>query len=219
MTATSARDGYRLWAPHYSTETVVSALEDEVVRALGVQTHGERLLDVGCGTGRRLQAAGGAMAVGVDLTAEMLRASDASFLSVVASADELPIASAAFTIVWCRLMIGHVANGRAVYAELSRVCARGGAVIVSDVSVAATLEGHRRTFRASDGVLHTLEHHIHTVDAQAAWAREHGMTLVERRTGRIGESVRALYEDAGAIEKFHAQREQPLVDVLHFRRE
>ena len=45
---------YTLWAPLYE-ETAVSALEDRVVSGLGSDARGAALLDVGCGTGRRLR--------------------------------------------------------------------------------------------------------------------------------------------------------------------
>ncbi|HKH94385.1 MAG TPA: hypothetical protein VKA54_21445, partial [Gemmatimonadaceae bacterium] len=67
--------GYALWAPTYSAETAVSALEASVVASLGESLAGRRVLDVGCGIARRLhdaRDAGASLAVGVDLTPGML---------------------------------------------------------------------------------------------------------------------------------------------------
>lgn len=74
--ALPAREAYRLWAPHYDTETVVSALEARVVAEVGPPVAGRSLLDAACGTGRRLPApdAGCRRVVGVDLVAAMLAA-------------------------------------------------------------------------------------------------------------------------------------------------
>jgi malonyl-CoA O-methyltransferase len=74
--ALPAREAYRLWAPHYDVETVVSALEARVVAEVGPPVAGRVLLDAGCGTGRRLPApaAGCRRAVGVDLVPAMLAA-------------------------------------------------------------------------------------------------------------------------------------------------
>jgi malonyl-CoA O-methyltransferase len=74
--ALPAREAYRLWAPHYDTETVVSALEARVVAEVGPPVAGRSLLDAACGTGRRLPApdAGCRRVVGVDLVPAMLTA-------------------------------------------------------------------------------------------------------------------------------------------------
>src|SRR6185369_6258421 len=68
-----ARDAYRLWAPTYTEETAVSLLDCEIAASLSPETQGRRLLDAGCGTGRRLPS-DAMLAVGVDLSPEMLAA-------------------------------------------------------------------------------------------------------------------------------------------------
>lgn len=126
MTALAARDGYRLWAPHYAAETAVSALEHDLVASLGVATAGRRLLDVGCGTARRLRDADAASRVGVDVTPEMLAQATVDG-PPLAAADvcALPFVDAAFDVVWCRLVIGHVRALAAAYAE-AHPCLRTG---------------------------------------------------------------------------------------------
>ena len=53
----SADEAYALWAPTYSEETAVSLLEDQLVADMSPRLAGLRLIDVGCGTGRRMIAA------------------------------------------------------------------------------------------------------------------------------------------------------------------
>jgi hypothetical protein len=67
VTALSPREAYRLWAPVYGGETAVSYLEAQTVGMLGVPTDGLALLDVGCGTARRMSDSRAATMVGVDL--------------------------------------------------------------------------------------------------------------------------------------------------------
>src|SRR5438128_1079683 len=107
MTTLPARAAYRLWAPHYDGETAVSALESQVVQALKVATAGRSLIDVGCGTGRRLRDIDAAFAIGVDVTPEMLRHARGQ-QTLAADVAALPVRSARFDVVWCRLVIGHV---------------------------------------------------------------------------------------------------------------
>ena len=102
MNTLSPREGYRLWAPSYETETVVTALDEAIVTSFGVATHGLRLLDAGCGTGRRLRRTPAAMAVGADLTPEMLPDADAGDARgpcyVAADVRALPFGPDAFVL-------------------------------------------------------------------------------------------------------------------------
>ena len=221
MTLLSAARGYALWAPSYAAETAVSALEASVVDSFGVPLAGRRVLDVGCGIARRLsdaRGAGAALAVGVDLTPGML--AQASERSLLAAADvrALPAAGEAFDVVWCRLVLGHLAALQPAYAELARVCARGGLVVVTDFHSRAAEAGHRRTFRDARGELHELEHHVHDARAHEAAAHRAGLSLVERREGVVSESVRAFYERAGRLDAYERQQGLPLVLALLFVR-
>ncbi len=107
MTALAPREAYRLWAPTYATETAISFIEDELARALSPPPGGKRLLDAGCGTGRRLLGANAALrfTAGIDASFEMLKAGNAAH---VAAADvrNLPFAAESFDLIWCRLVLG-----------------------------------------------------------------------------------------------------------------
>ena len=108
MSVLSAREGYGLWAPRYEAETVVSSLENRVIDALAIPTVDCRLLDVGCGTGRRLRDTDAAIAVGVDSSLDMLRLAPREQRLAAADVRALPFAAGSFDVVWCRLVIGHV---------------------------------------------------------------------------------------------------------------
>jgi len=219
VTTLAARDGYRLWAPSYDAETAVSHLEDVLVRGLGIATRGVRLLDVGCGTARRVRETDAALAVGVDVTPEMLVRARVLGAGCIAAADgcALPFARGAFDVVWCRLMIGHVSDVEPVLAELARVCRRGGAVVVTDIAAAAAAAGHRRTFRDAGGVTRELEHFVHAHELVDAFAHACGLDLEMRREGVVGPAIRAFYEAAGRRAAYDAQLGQPLVSVAAYR--
>ena len=214
----SAREGYRLWAPSYAEETAVSALEDAEVRALGVAVTGVRLLDVGCGVGRRLWRSRASLGVGVDLVPEMLRVTTIRFACAAADVRALPFGNDSFDVVWCRLVLGHVRDIEAAYQELGRVCASGGVVIVSDLHVAAVAAGHRRTFRDESGSLRELEHYVHDLAECQRAARRSSLSLETHRVGRVGPSIEPFYRQARREDAYAAQFALPLVAVMAWRK-
>ncbi len=221
MSLLDVRNGYRLWAPTYARETAVSDLEDRIVTALSPAPAGLRLLDAGCGIGRRLHESKAALAVGVDLSPEMLDAGQESrndaVRTLVGDVRALPLPDRSFDLVWCRLVLGHLPDCAPAYAELARVADSGATVIVTDFHPAAHEAGHRRTFRA-DGVVHELEHHVHTLERHQAAAAAAGLELVEVREGKIGSEIRDHFVRADRIELYTRQVGLPIVLALAFRR-
>jgi SAM-dependent methyltransferase len=211
----SAREAYRLWAPTYG-ENAVTFLEDQVVTTLGPSVVGRRLLDVGCGTGMRLGAADAALAVGLDLSSDMLQR--AAGLKASADIRALPIASAAFDLVWCRLMIGYVRDLGPAYAELARVCRPRGTVVVTDFHPDAVAAGHRQTVRDPDGVRHEIEHHVHTPAAHMTAATRAGLRLARHKHGTVGPAVECFYADAGRLDLFREQMGLRIVLALAWTR-
>jgi malonyl-CoA O-methyltransferase len=218
MRVLSPAEGYRRWAPCYTEETAVSFLEDRAVRALPLPAVAGRLLDVGCGTARRLAAAGAALAVGVDLSVDMLRQSTLRGTLAAADVRTLPFADAGFDWVWCRLMIGHVRDLAGVYRELARVCRLQGHVVVTDFHADAALAGHRRTFRDDAGVVWEVEHHVHDPPSHTAMAARAGLELVSRRDDAVGPPIRQFYEDAGRLTAYDEQLGLRLVLTLAYQR-
>jgi malonyl-CoA O-methyltransferase len=218
MSAISARAGYRLWAPSYENETAISHLENLIVKELGVVTACRDLLDVGCGTGRRIRESDAALAVGADVTFEMLADASREHPLSVADVRALPFDRESFDVVWCRLMIGHVPTLEIVYKELSRVCRAGGAIVVSDLCPEAIAAGHRRTFSDSTGIEHELEHHVHPLAGHTRAAHATGLDLNALRDGDVGESIREFYERADRIKAYERQLGLPLVRVFSWRK-
>jgi malonyl-CoA O-methyltransferase len=216
VSALTVREGYRRWAPHYEAETAVSFLEDRLVKTLTPPTSGRRLLDVGCGIGRRMRGLGTSLAIGVDVTPEML--GEQRGLEPVAAADirALPFNTATFDLVWCRLVIGHIRELDAAYAELARVCRARGAVVVSDFHPDAVAAGHRRTFRDTDGTSHEIEHFVHDMAAHEAAAKRAGLTRTIRQDGIVGPLIRRFYSAASRMDAYESQRGLKLVLLLAY---
>lgn len=222
MSVLAAQDGYRLWAPAYASENAITSLEQALVAAMTPPLAGLRLLDAGCGTGRRLQDSGAASAIGVDLCPEMLDAGkhggDRPIRLMVGDVRALPLSDREFDVIWCRLVIGHLPECRRAYAELGRVAKAGAWVIVTDFHPDAYAAGHRRTFR-HEGVVHEVEHHVHQMPDHLIAARAAGLRPVGMREARIGPDVRHFYESAGRPALYEAHLGLPVVSALAFQKE
>lgn len=182
------REAYRLWAPTYAAETAISALDDELAATMLIGLPRAHILDAGCGIGRRIKNIPGA--VGIDLSPEMLAAGGA--INVVAGdVRSMPFASGRFDMVWCRLVLGHLPDPIRAYRELARVCAPGGHLFVTDFHPQAAAAGHRRTLTDPAGVVHAIEHHVHSNHVELAASA--GLKLIDHRDGAVGPSIRGIY--------------------------
>jgi malonyl-CoA O-methyltransferase len=211
------RDAYRLWAPTYAEETAISHLDNELAEQLSPSPEGKRLLDAGCGTGRRLAGSKAALAVGVDLSIEMLSAGTERAVAV-ADLRALPFPAQSFDLVWCRLVLGHLPDPRPAYHELARVCRIGGHVFVSDFHAEAAARGHTRSFRDRSGQEWVVEHHTHDWGCHQEMAWEAGLSHRAQQDGCIGGSVKSFYDRAGRRSAFVRDRGLPVVAAFLFER-
>lgn len=97
---------------------------------------GQSVLDVGCGTGHLTRSLAGVnFAVGIDLSAGMLRFAAAKGLAPVrGSGLGLPFKDGTFDIVLANSVIQLIPNGEAFMAELVRVAKKGGRIIVTTIN-------------------------------------------------------------------------------------
>lgn len=218
----SAAQAYRVWAPHYETDNPVTALEEDAVNQLTPAVAGRALLDVGCGTGRRLRKVRSdnpSKAMGIDLVHQMLRENSDPWSKArtsVADMRWMPVRSQTFDMVWCRLAIGHVSHLPTVYREFARVINRCGTVIVTDFHPDAVAAGHTRTFPDADGVVRTVEHFVHTTEHHEEAAAAHGLKLDSRLDQCIGPTVENMYRAAGKASQYVQQQGLRLVLALRF---
>ncbi|HJP65160.1 MAG TPA: methyltransferase domain-containing protein, partial [Actinomycetota bacterium] len=124
----------------------------------------DRLLDVGCGSGAAVRAAATVVerAVGVDLSPGMiarargLATALANVEFVEAESAHLPFDDGAFTAVLCTTSFHHYPDPEAATAEMARVLAPGGRLVIGDPS------SDRLIIRVADPVLRAFEPgHVH----------------------------------------------------------
>lgn len=149
------RDAYDRWAEVYDHDlNPLTALEEPVVRAAVGAVRGLAVLDLGCGTGRHTLwlAAEGATVTGVDFSAGMLeearRKPGAERVRFVVHDlhERLPFEDAAFDRVVSGLVLEHLRDPDAFFAEVRRVLRVGGRAVVSAMHPAMFLRGSQAAF-------------------------------------------------------------------------
>ena len=130
----------------------------------------DRLLDVGCGTGRasRVAASVAGAVVGVDLSSQMIAKARELAIGIgnvrfdVGDVDRLPFDDGAFTAVLCSNAFHHYPDPQRAVAEMTRALAPGGRLVVgdacSDLTAARIADrilrlvepGHVRLYRAAE---------------------------------------------------------------------
>lgn len=184
----AVNDAYRLWASTYAEETATSFLDEELAQEMLRGLPRTRLLDAGCGIGRRIEGIPGA--AGIDLSPEMLAAGSAHNV-VAGDIRRMPFASGFFEMVWCRLVLGHLPDPSTAYREIFRVSAAGAYIFITDFHPEAAAAGHRRTLTDAAGKVYGIEHYVHADHVQLA--SEAGLRLVAARDGVVGPSIRDFY--------------------------
>lgn len=159
----------------------VTATRDDAVRLLGVE-HGSVVLDIGCGVGDLLAAVNaGALRIGVDRSAHLLRHVTAYGITAVqALAEHLPIRSRSVDTAHIERVLLHVDAPNRAVAELARVLRKDGLVLLTEPDwLSFTVDADRklaafveRTFRAG----------VHQPDIGRRLERlvEHADLVVER---------------------------------------
>jgi ubiquinone/menaquinone biosynthesis C-methylase UbiE len=148
------------WASSYEDNTLqehlfVPVQQTALQLALQLLPHPRRILDVGCGTGRLLRQARpcfpAAELVGVDLAGQMVATAGAvtptrlAVRYVHGRAECLPFPNEVFDLVLTTLSLRHWTDLSAGIAEIGRVLAPGGVVVLADVFPSTRRRGPART--------------------------------------------------------------------------
>lgn len=149
---------------------------------------GERILDVGCGTGAlagMLAERFDGLVIGVDPAAGMIRrAADKAVLGclfAVSYAEALPFPDGCFDAAVSAVSAHHWADAAGGFAELARVVRPGGRVIVADVGSLGPVVGLMKRFRRVDPHHHPGWH----LQELGALLQRAGFRSVRARSYRI----------------------------------
>jgi SAM-dependent methyltransferase len=161
----------------------VRGIELALARITATARPGGRWLDVGCGTGRLLHAltVSSIPAIGVDANPAMLDLAKSILPGppplVVAVAEHLPFADAAFDGAAATSFMGCVADPRPMLAELGRVVRPDGCLVVTCTNAgSALLRLNYAVRRGRPG-----GHHLYRVDEACGLLAEAGFTVEDVR--------------------------------------
>jgi malonyl-CoA O-methyltransferase len=207
------REAYRLWAPTYASETATSFLDEKLAQDMLCGLPQTRLLDAGCGIGRRIVDLPDA--VGIDASPEMVAAGRARNV-ITGDVRSMPFASDRFDMVWCRLVLGHLPDPLRAYQEFARICIPGSYVFVTDFHPDAAIAGHQRTFTDNAGAVHQVEHYVHRNHVHLAETA--GLSLVACRDGVVGAPIQEFYSRGIGLKAYRRDLGLKLVAAFLFRK-
>ena len=185
------RDGYAAWAASYDEPgNPIVELEQPAVWSMLADLPAGRALDAACGTGRhaaQLHRSGHAVD-GFDLTPEMLAIARAAVPGARFAQGDLlaiPFGSHRFDVVVCGLAIAHVARMPDAVAELGRVLAPGGRMILSVLHPFLAALGWHAPFHGADGRRGFVREHDHTHSDYLAALGAAGLRLEDLAEPRL----------------------------------
>ena len=160
------------WSRFYESTPLFARLlrnqQDEALRRLAARP-GERVLDLGCGTGRALQLGPGA--VGADASLEMLGAAPSGRVAC-ARAEALPFRGGAFQAVLCTNSFHHYPEPLDTLREIRRVLAPGGRAVLVDPNLDHPLA--RLTIYGGEALVFGMSVHLHSAREWESMCRAAG---------------------------------------------
>jgi ubiquinone/menaquinone biosynthesis C-methylase UbiE len=217
-------EGHRVWSSSYDQAlNPLLALEQRLLLPELRPLEGQRLLDVGCGTGRWIEMARerGALVAGVDLTPRILEAAGrkprSSGRVVLGDAAQLPFVSAGFDVVVCSFVLGYLDHRDASIREMARVVRPGGRIIMSDLHPEALQRGWTSSFRHTQSV-YEIERHRYSLEQIRAAACSQGLQEKKLIEAHFGEPERPIFVQAGKAERFEELSGVPALFVLIWER-
>ncbi len=144
-------EGYNRWASIYDKQiNPLILLEEKVTLELIGPVQGQRVLDLGCGTGRycTLLAKRGASVVGLDPSEEMLKQAKQKVITFphvelcYGTLEKMDFPGEQFDLVISALVLSHLSELESTLREVTRVLKRGGRMIISDIHPYWPISGH-----------------------------------------------------------------------------
>ena len=167
-------EGYDKWAPTYDKErNPLIVLEEDITLDFIGDVKNQKVLDIGCGTGRycKLLAERGAKVVGLDPSPRMLEYAkkkitpEIKFELRLGKIEDAEFPPNHFNVVVSALTLGHVSELEPVIEKVSRIIKSRGRLIVSDIHPYWPISGHNYTeFFDRSGQEYRIPEHAHLIE-------------------------------------------------------
>ena len=215
-------EGYDKWASTYDRDpNPLIAVEERVTLDVIGDVRGQRVLDLGCGTGRYcvLLARRGAELVGVDPSEEMLERARRKITAAYpfelqqGTADKVGCPGGTFDLIVSALTLGHLPELGSALGEAARLLTEGGRLVISDIHPYWPVSGHGYTeFFDEEGREYRVPSYTHLFEEYWRLCTELGLCFEDVREPRI---------DIRLIASFPSLKEYegiPLAIVLRLRK-
>ena len=202
----SARDGYAAWAAFYDDDgNPLLPLEGAAMRSLFGPVAGQRVLDLGCGTGRHTLdlARAGALVTALDQSQEMIAQAQPKLAECAidwvlhALPDPLPFPDSTFSLVVSGLVVEHIPDLPTLLTDVARVLVPGGRCLLSALHPDRTAEGQRARFiDPQTGVRRPIATFHRTFADYHAAAHAAGLVQVAEQTLVVSPELAQVYPRA-----------------------
>ena len=221
----SVQEGYERWARTYDeTPNPLLALEERHLTSILPDVVGSDVLDLGCGTGRRLAcllARGARSVVGIDLSAAMLgvargRAGIRDRL-VLADGLQLPFRASVFDFALSSFALNHIKDMEAIAQELVRAMKLNGHLLICEMHPEAYAQGWRPGFRDVRSSVQ-IETVSHSAESVLSCFRSNSFALLRLHDLFFAEPERPIFLEAGRGGMFERASQVPAIQVYEFKK-
>jgi malonyl-CoA O-methyltransferase len=188
-------EGYDHWASTYERESnPLILLEENVTLELVGDVQGQRILDIGCGTGRYcvLLAERGATVVGLDPSQGMLEQAKQKVTTTCffelhhGTIETTDFPTDHFDLVVSALTMSHLPELEPTLSEAVRVLKSGGCLVISDIHPYWPVSGHNYTeFFDETGQEYRIPEYSHLVEEYWYLLNRLSMRLEDIREPKI----------------------------------
>jgi cytosine/adenosine deaminase-related metal-dependent hydrolase/SAM-dependent methyltransferase len=216
-------EGYRLWSQSYDRDpNPMLSLEQRFLKRLLPPMTGLDIVDIGCGTGRWLEALknrGAKSLVGIDLSPEMLdharaKLGNTATLLCADYANAL-IAKGSADIVFANFVLSYVHDSAAFLRFARKILRPGGSLFLSDVHLKTAAELNWRRGVRADGEFQEIHTFNNSVKEILQLCSEAGFIARVHLEPHFDEEERIIFEQNGKTEYFAEISNYPAIYLLH----
>jgi ubiquinone/menaquinone biosynthesis C-methylase UbiE len=192
-------EGYDRWAPTYDAEpNPLIIMEEDLTLSLIGNVRNQKVLDIGCGTGRycELLAKRGAKVLGIDPSLKMLEYAkrkithDCRFELQYGRIEDTRFPSNQFNVVVSALTFGHIPQLNSVIMKVSRIIKKGGRLIVSDIHPYWPISGHDYAeFFDENGQEYRIPEYSHPLEEYWGLFRKCRLRLEDVKEPRVDDRI------------------------------